>query len=272
MSRPKEPNFFSNDESWMNGVQWYRSLFKDARTGDICGESSTHYTKLPDFPNTINRMLAVVPDVKLIYVMRHPIDRLISQYIHEWSERTIDFPIDRAIREVPRFSQYSLYARQLQPYLQAFGASRVLPVFFERFISHTEEEFRRIARFIGYTSEISPVSAGIRHNASDQRLRRSRARELLVDNTAATWLRRRFIPRSWRDRIKGHWQMRTRPRLTDESREYLHALFDRDLNQLGNWLGVELDTRSYMDVVKGQPLEWRRPHQCLESAKDCREK
>ncbi len=50
---------------------------------DLCGESSTHYTKLPDYPETVSRMKALLPSVKLIYVMRHPIERLISHYVHQ---------------------------------------------------------------------------------------------------------------------------------------------------------------------------------------------
>ena len=101
MSEPKEPNFFSNDEQYARGMAWYHGLFKDAAPDDLCGESSTHYTKLPTYPHTVERLKEAVPDAKLIYVMRHPIDRLISQYIHEWSEGVIRVPIDKALDSPP---------------------------------------------------------------------------------------------------------------------------------------------------------------------------
>ena len=50
MSSPKEPNFFSDDDIYNQGLSWYSGLFSDANGSDICGESSTHYTKLPDYP------------------------------------------------------------------------------------------------------------------------------------------------------------------------------------------------------------------------------
>src|SRR6516165_1122868 len=78
MSRPKEPNFFSDDLIYARGWDWYSSLFNAADDGVLRGESSTHYTKLPTFPRTVERMTHFLPRVKLIYVMRHPIDRLIS--------------------------------------------------------------------------------------------------------------------------------------------------------------------------------------------------
>jgi hypothetical protein len=75
MSEEKEPNFFSNDEIYANGLDWYSSLFSNAAPGDLCGESSTHYTKLTTYPHTVARMKAALPHVKLIYMIRHPIDR-----------------------------------------------------------------------------------------------------------------------------------------------------------------------------------------------------
>ena len=101
MSTPKEPNFFSDDDIYSQGLDWYSGLFSDASAEDICGESSTHYTKLPDYPDTIQRLKAAIPQPKLIYVMRHPVDRLISHYMHQWSEGVISCDINQAIDRYP---------------------------------------------------------------------------------------------------------------------------------------------------------------------------
>ena len=61
MTEEKEPNFFSNDEIYAKGLEWYASLFANAAPGDLCGESSTHYTKLPTYPHTVARMRAALP-------------------------------------------------------------------------------------------------------------------------------------------------------------------------------------------------------------------
>src|SRR5580704_13557650 len=76
MSRPKEPNFFSDDEVYERGLPWYLSIFQGAGESALCGESSTHYTKLPAHPRTVERMARALPRVRVVYVMRHPIDRL----------------------------------------------------------------------------------------------------------------------------------------------------------------------------------------------------
>ncbi|NET50413.1 MAG: sulfotransferase, partial [Merismopedia sp. SIO2A8] len=77
MSELKEPNFFSNDEEYDKGLESYWPHFTGATPTDLCGESSTHYTKLPTYPLTIERLQRSVPEAKFIYVMRHPINRLV---------------------------------------------------------------------------------------------------------------------------------------------------------------------------------------------------
>ena len=95
ISDPKEPNFFSNEENWPKGSAWYESLFERSAGAQLRGEASTHYTKLPTYPHTLQRFRKVFEDVKLIYMMRHPIDRLRSQFIHEGTQRLVTAPIAR---------------------------------------------------------------------------------------------------------------------------------------------------------------------------------
>ena len=104
MSTPKEPCFFSNDEVYHKGLDWYQSLFRGAAPGEICGEASTNYTKMPTYPATVDRMQRHLPHVRLIYIMREPIDRLGSHYAHDWTLGDISVPIDQAIDEHPEFS------------------------------------------------------------------------------------------------------------------------------------------------------------------------
>ena len=125
MSTPKEPNFFSDDAIYGQGLDWYSGLFDNANPEDICGESSTHYTKLPDYPDTISRLKEAIPQPKLIYVMRHPVDRLISHYMHQWSEGVISCDINKAIDRYPELIDYGCYGMQITPYLEEFGRDSV---------------------------------------------------------------------------------------------------------------------------------------------------
>jgi hypothetical protein len=254
MSTPKEPNFFSDADQWAKGLDWYKGLFADARPGDLCGESSTHYTKLPDLPDALPRLAEHVPDAKLIYVMRHPIDRLVSHYVHGWSERTIAGPIDEAVDRYHALIDYGRYAMQITPWLEHFGKDRVLPLFFERMLSHPQAELERVCRFLGY--EGTPAWQDVRDNVSAERMRTSPLRDAIVFNPLVSFVRLNFIPPSVRERIKGLWRMRKKPVLGDAARARAAAAFDADLAVLGPMLGIELDCVSFKKKVVERPLDW----------------
>ena len=260
MSEPKEPNFFSNDEIYAQGMDWYYSLFSAAQPGDFCGESSTHYTKLPTYPKTIDRIKRHVPDAKFVYVMRHPIDRLVSQFIHEWSQRvTTTKDVNEAVMTLPILTQYSRYSMQLRPFLETFGPGNVLPVFAENLHRHPQRELERVCRFIGYTGTPQwQESTGHEHQSSE-RLLQSAWRDALVDQPFLQHMRRTLVPKSFRTWVRGLWTMKERPQLTPECIGYLEKIFDEDLAILGRWMGIELNCRNFKEVVDSGPdhfLNW----------------
>ena len=80
MSREKELNFFITERNWSKGVDWYRSQFVEK--AEIYGESSPNYTDYIRFGGVPERMYSVVPDARLIYILRDPIERIVSHYVH----------------------------------------------------------------------------------------------------------------------------------------------------------------------------------------------
>ena len=186
----KEPNFFSDDDQYQKGLEWYSSLFDGARKSSILGEASTHYTKLPDFPDTITRMKEVLPNLKIIYVMRDPLERLVSHFMHQWTMNEMELPIGTAIELHAELTNYSLYSLQIRPYIEAFGNESVLPVFFERLTAKPSEELRRVCQFIGCQTTPSWVQEKEIANQSSQRVRRIPGHDLLIESKLATVLRR----------------------------------------------------------------------------------
>ena len=83
MSIPKEPNFFADNKNYRMGIDWYAKLFEEAQPYQICGEASTPYTHQLHIPDIPERIYQTIPDVKLIYIMRHPVDRAYSQYVQQ---------------------------------------------------------------------------------------------------------------------------------------------------------------------------------------------
>jgi hypothetical protein len=256
MSTPKEPNFFSDDDQYSRGFNWYTELFAKAPARSLLGEASTHYTKLPNKPHTVERLVKELPHARFIYIMRHPVDRLISHYIHEWSVGVYQCRIDKAIEKYHELVDYGQYTLQLEPYFEAFGRSTVLPVFFDRLVHNSQSELERICNFIGYEGVPKWSEERQASNVSSERIRRFPLYALLVDSDAATWLRRRAIPVKLRDAIKKRLRMEQRPELSERNLANLEEVFDRELGRLGEWLGVCLNCQNYKEVTMRKPLNW----------------
>ncbi|MGE3819574.1 MAG: sulfotransferase [Isosphaeraceae bacterium] len=260
MSRPKEPNFFSDDDVYARGMGWYTGLFAAAGPEDLCGESSTHYTKLPTYPKSVERMVAALPSVKLIYVMRHPIDRLFSQFVHERTVGRVspELSVGEAIEACPELVAYGRYAEQLAPYLETYGRERVLPVFFGRLARFPQEEFSRIGAFLGRPDQFVWDASMEPQNVGDKRLRLGRVRHALVHSRVLSPIRQRLVSRSWSERLKRAWRTDVeRPELTSDLESRLRQIYDEDLARLGAWLGVSLDCESFDRVTGSEPREWR---------------
>ncbi len=258
MSRPKEPNFFSDDENYARGVEWYGALFDRSQPEELRGESSTHYTKLPTYPRTIDRMLRYLPQVKFIYVMRHPIDRLVSQYVHEVTVGRVASDLREAIAEAPELIDYGRYAMQLRPYFEAYGAGSILPVFFQRLVAQPQAELERIGRFLGHPGPLRWDESLEPQNQGRTRLRPSAVRVALVQVPVLTPLRQRVVPRRVSESIKGFWRARVeRPTITPALERRLREVFDADLAQLGNWLGLPgLNCGNFRELTGLESYEW----------------
>lgn len=258
MTTPKEPNFFSDDDVYAQGIEWYQGLFADAPPDAMCGEASTHYTKLPTYPDAIARLHSHLgTDVKLIYMMRHPVQRLVSHYIHEWTQKVIDnkTDINAALDCHPELITYSQYSLQIRPYLETFGPDNVLPIFFEQLLNAPQQELERVCRFIGYPE--SPQWQELeRDNVSSQRMRKSPLRDAIVKAPILKTIRKRLIPQEVRDWVKGLWQMKKRPELGPEQLQRVTEIFDRDLAQLNEWLGTELTCATFKQTAQVSPEGW----------------
>nr|WP_281365971.1 sulfotransferase [Halovulum dunhuangense] len=120
MARLKETEFFLPAKARGRGLDWYARQFPP---GDLKrGEVSPNYAKRLVFPGTPERIAALLPDVRLIYILRDPVARALSEYRHLRAMGRLapgPLPPDAFARLVDA----SLYARQLEAYLAVFPIS-----------------------------------------------------------------------------------------------------------------------------------------------------
>lgn len=249
MSDPKELYFFSDDPVYSQGLDWYTEHFREADETDIVGESTTHYAKLPTYPKTIDRLADAVEDPRFIYVMRHPIDRLVSQYTHMWLEREVTATFDEAIDgAVPELIDYSRYSYQLEPYFERFGAGSVLPVFVDRLRSHGTLELGRVAEFIGVDAAVEWNDDIGANNVSAERLQQSSVRNSMKKVPGYDVLRG-LIPETAVEKARDRWRPSERPTLSASQEAAVTEVLDADLARLGSWLGTDLTVATFATVT-----------------------
>ena len=232
MTTPKEPNFFSDDPVYAQGLDWYHSLFDPAEPGVLKGEASTHYTKLPTYPDTIARMRQVLTSPRLVYVIRNPVERAISQYLHEWSKGSVGRDVARAFETSPEFIAYSRYPEQISPFVEQFGAENVLLTSLEQIKKDPDGELQRIGAHIR-----APAPCIWNHelgaqNVSAQRVRPLPFHNLLVRHPVARAIRQALVPKSIRNRIKSARTRDDRPSPPEALRRELEVTFRPDQAEL----------------------------------------
>ena len=257
LTEPKEPNFFSNDDIYAQGEQWYSDLFSECASTDLLGESSTHYTKLPTYPETIKRIRQYgIGEIKLIYIIRHPIERLVSQYIHEWSQGFLSNPINEALDTFPELIAYSKYYEQIRPFVQEFGAENVRVHTFKTMMKHKQAVLEDACEFIGYSGQPKWFEDADHSNKSSERVRKFPGYDLIVDSAPMTFLRQNLVPKSVRNKIRDSLTMKKRPVLEETNIERLRSIFDQDLAKLGELLSTSITCENFNELNSLQDFNW----------------
>ncbi|MEM9843198.1 MAG: sulfotransferase domain-containing protein [Pseudomonadota bacterium] len=235
MTDPKEPYYFSDDPVYAKGADWYGGLFAGATSGDVLGEASTHYTKRPELPETVTRMKTALPEVKLVYMIRDPMARIVSHYIHEWSQGVLSVPLAEALDSHGPLVDYGRYGWQVAPYIEAYGRDAILLTSLERMKVDPGGELARVAAHIGVTGDVAWVEDQSAENVSAARSRKLPMHGLLVDNPVATALRQNLVPKSVRTWVREKRQYKGRPEIPADRIETLRARFLEDRESLAGF-------------------------------------
>jgi hypothetical protein len=122
-----EPNFFIEEHNWPRGRDWYESLFDGAGGATAIGECSPTYTWAHVYCGVPERMARVVPDARLVYVVRDPVARMRSMYMHQVSAGRERRRAEVALLD-DRYLGPSRYGFQLAAFLDHFDRSQVLVI------------------------------------------------------------------------------------------------------------------------------------------------
>ncbi len=199
MCRPKEPFFFCYDHVYARGWPWYESLFAKAEGRTAVGEGTTVYAQTGTYPNTVPRIAKHLPDARLIYITRHPLERLESMWIELLSQGLTTLPFHEALRSDPQYIDSALYWKQLSAYREHFPDERLLLLFFDDFKTNPDQVLEQCFHFLGVDASVRIPNASLPRYASAGKRRDRAVTNMLrrhvpffheLRDVAPSWLRR----------------------------------------------------------------------------------
>lgn len=148
MSKPKELNFFIEERNWPRGADWYARHF-DSRA-KVRGEASPNYTAYPQHTGVPERMASLIPDARLIYIVRDPLERIEAHWVHNYAKRREKGDLRQTLMH-PNTSYLvrSQYFMQLQQFLNQFPAEHLLVIDQDDLRNRRLETLRRVFEFVG---------------------------------------------------------------------------------------------------------------------------
>jgi len=195
MSSPKELNFFIEERNFPRGLEWYSRHFDP--TAKCRGEASPNYTAYPQHLGVPERIAAVLPDVRLVYIVRDPIERITAHWIHNYAKRREKGDL-RATLLHPNTSYVSRskYFMQLQRFLVHFSEEQILVLDQADLRDQRMPTLRRLFEFVGVDPGFEhPKFEQVRHSTS--RKKRATRLGMRVQKASRSRLGGRVPRRAW---------------------------------------------------------------------------
>lgn len=186
MSSRKETHFFSFDSQYERGIEWYESWFADAEPSQQRGEASASYATRRFFPDAAARIAAYEPNLRLIYIVRHPLERIeslwvqlrqvsVTKFVDPPEGMRVDLDFDRALREqADALIESTKYWEEISQFRKHFPDEQILVLLSEDLRRDPQAVLRRCFEFLGIDPEFEPESPTAQLNTmSQQRLPRT---------------------------------------------------------------------------------------------------
>ena len=231
----KEPDFFSKRDDWKSSLSEYDALFQN-QSGLVKGEASTTYTWYLEYPEVPQRLREYNPDIKLIVILRNPVDRLISHYTHHMLKGRTRIPIEEEVLKDPTYINHSMYNLQLKPYLDLFDKEQIKLVIFEEYVKDPLPIVNDLFEFIEIDTlndtdvDLKPQYSSL-DRTGDTRLK-----------TFLTPLAQALFPVKVRNALRKPfvYKMKEKVTISEDFRAYLYRYFEDDINALEGNFSLDL--------------------------------
>ncbi len=251
----KEPNFFCREEDgpWPFGRIGNRSEYERllAASEPLRGDCSPSYSQHPLRPGVPERIAALIPDARHVYLVRDPIERIAAHYVHDVSSVGEERPLDEALGDLDDpMNPYvvgSSYATQLEAYREHFPAEAVLVIDSGDLRDCRRDALREIFAFLGVDPDFDSPGFEEELNVGSYKRAHSPRYARLRDSALGDAWRR--LPPSVRRPLSGAARRATappveRPRIGGELRERLAERLKPEAERLRETTGQRFESWS----------------------------
>jgi hypothetical protein len=234
----KEPHFFSTAKNWRNGLDQYHMLFKE-KEGALYFEASTTYTFYPLRNLHIwDNIFDYNPNMKFIYIVRNPVDRIVSSYMHTYERGYTDLDIGEALIKERLLIELTRYYTQISPYIKKFGRDKILLIDFEDLIKKKEMVLEQVSEFLLVDIKKFPKSDQVHANVS---VGGHKKHHKYDSPSLPLKVIRKFSPSIW-SKVTDNSKRRfsEKPVLSFEMKEMIINMLDLEIRELQNLMAKDL--------------------------------
>lgn len=237
----------------------YESLYKNSKNETSLGDISPSYLYFSE--TAIPKIKAYLgDDVKIMIILRDPIGRAFSNYLHQKRLLHEELTFDQAILNEEkrkkdgfgdfwRYKEHSLYYKNCKNYIDAFGKDNVKIILFEDLKDNTEQEIKSVCEFLDVDARFTPQNLSKVFNKGGVYKQNPLTRLLLKPSGLKQFLQR-IVGKNFAQKYKAYKaktlakSTEEKPTIPENTLCYLKEFFKTDLEQL-KALGVDTNKWTY---------------------------
>ena len=231
----KETNYFSNDLMTRNNpiknVEQYKALFAGKENYKCRGEVSNAY--LTHAKEVAPRIKNLIPECRILIIVRYPVDRLYSRYWHAVRDQYIKDTFSKFSESAKSFE---VIGKKIEIYVKTFGQEKVKIVFLEEFQKQLDIFTETLFSFLGVKIIDLPDSHLNKSGSTKSRF----INDFILKGPAFIRLPAKILPPKYRANFREYIKMlntNNKPKINPDLEKQLSEYFIEDINIIQKFAG-----------------------------------
>jgi len=254
MSKVKEPGYFnigidlkSLFVPMINDEKNYLKLFNNAKDEIAIGELTTTYLMDPEAPKKIRQ---VIPNARIIIMLRNPIERAFSHYLHHKRTGLIVSPFNDVINMYKNslikkndlahgiICEGGFYYEQVKRYLDIFPSENVKIFIYEEFFKDIQKSLHNLLSFL----KIKNYSFDLVNEVNVYAEPKDKLSKSILQSKKLKEIARNVVGTEFSQKIASKFFLKTstKPKILDKDRKLLKDIYLSDIKKLQELLGRTL--------------------------------